>query len=161
MKKIFIIVFILIFSISFSYYRSKNFFGIDLSYINYDFTMDDFFNNHSLDLSILYGPSLIKPIRGKIGVGSKDNYNFYGLIGLEIPIIEILNDSHAKNFGIYLHGDIHLNFKEIFYLARLGLLFPVNPVAGIRIDVGIDKNRDFLLGITYSGGLYPYIIEKE
>jgi len=110
----------------------------------------------SLSFAGTYGPPGVDFVRVRGGLGWFPRRPFRLFAGLEVPIVERLNRSRARGFGIYLLGDVGLTLPLGWTAdASLAVLVPTNPLGGLRVGVGINREREILFTLGTASGAYP------
>ena len=98
------------------------------------------------------------PIRGRILVGWFPGHPFRIGGGVEIALLELLNQYDARGFGLYafLDGIFLIDSSPTFVpRAMLGLLIPLMPTGGICVAAGVTRGGKPAVTLTLMNGGYP------
>lgn len=98
------------------------------------------------------------PIRARLSVGWFPKHPFRIGGGVEIALLEILNQDGARGFGIYafLDGIFLIGSTPVFDpRAMLGILIPLMPTGGICLEAGVQRDGRPAIAVTLMNGGYP------
>lgn len=117
-----------------------------------------------LSVVFTYGPEATHPVRFRGGLGYFPSYPFALSAGVEIPLYEKLNRSHAKFFGLYLTGDLALEIENgAGFGANAGahLLIPAFAMGGITVGGGVTETLEPFARIGLVTGVYPLVVSRQ
>jgi hypothetical protein len=110
----------------------------------------------SLAFAGTYGPAAMSPIRFRGGLGWFPYRPFRLFAGVEIPVVEQLNRSRARGFGVYLLADLGVTLPLGWTAdASVAVLLPTHPLGGVRIGLGVNRDLDLLFTVSMATGAYP------
>jgi len=143
-------------ALSFTY--SDDFFGINTGLTKLNpgtfFEEGKTFSGMEGRIFVTYGPKMTSPIRFRLGVGMKELISPYLIGGVELKMFEIINDFHAKSFGVYFILETQVSFSEIFFSGQLETFVPFSTLGGIQIGLGMRNDLSFSLSLSYSAGIF-------
>jgi len=143
---------------AFSFTYSEDFFGINtgLTKLNPEtfFEEGKTFSGMEGRIFVTYGPKLTSPIRFRLGVGMIELISPYLIGGVELKMFEIINDFHAKSFGVYFILGTEVSLSELFFSGQLEAFIPFSTLGGIQIGLGMRNDLSFSLSLYYSAGIF-------
>jgi hypothetical protein len=110
----------------------------------------------SVTFSGTFGPAITRPLRFRAGLGGFPSRPFVAFVGLELPLLERLNRSMARGFGVYLLGDMGITVPlGVTADAVLAFQLPASALGGLQLGVGINQEARLLMTAGWATGAYP------
>ncbi|MDX9899339.1 MAG: hypothetical protein RBT62_10480 [Spirochaetia bacterium] len=97
-------------------------------------------------------------LRVRGGFGFWQGRAFVTKLGIELPMLELLNDMQARLSGVYLYGDgiMRIGSEGLSFSAEASarLLIPLSAIGGIAVGCGYDSRYGLILHADYLAGFY-------
>lgn len=138
---------------------SEDYIGLGTEYTKFSITefsgWESFAKDYELNLHAVYGPAMTHPVRFRGGIGTIGFQQVKGLAGVEVVLFELLGDAMAKRFGVYgvAEGQIGIDYADL--RAKIEVFLGFSPLGGLQIAVGYSFQRQWIVSLSYSAGLYP------
>ncbi len=152
-------VFICIPSVIFSIQFSNDYIGLGTEYTKFSLMeisgWESFAKDFELNLHAVYGPAMTRPVRFRGGIGTIGFQQVMALAGVEVVLFELLGDAMAKRFGIYgvVEGQVGIDYADL--RGKVEVFLGFSPLGGLQIAVGYSYQRQWIVSLSYSAGLYP------